>query len=930
MLSTKGFSSSKAAQEYYSHGDYYGSEGEGVWYGQGTEDLGLKGNFNAKNNKEFQVILEGYLPSGDRLGKRTLEGVEHRPGMDLTFSSPKSISIEMLVNATKEEKRKLEQARTRAIKKTLDFIEKEGYVFVRKGAQGLEKERVHKLTFALFRHSTNRNNEPHDHIHCLLANMAKCSDGKYRSICWDDIFENNKKIGQYFRNFYALEVQNIGYEIRQVNLGHNNGSSFELIKIRQEKIDALSTRTKEIEEFCKKYGVTSSKGKKAITVNSRKAKQTFEEDYLKKAWKDFSEKVEQENTQYSQQKEQTKGIIATLLERVANIFELPKSMSNVKKEQKYIDTLTAKDIVNLCIKDLSNYNTVFSKDELLASACKYSIGKYSPLVLQKEINSRITKQELIARDNKFTVKELIEKERYVLHFAKQGLRKAKSIINKNVVQELVKQYESQARVTLNAGQIKVIKHVLTSEDKITAINGLPGVGKSTVLDAVRSIANHKIRAVGCSPTASAAKTLEQSSGIESITLHKFIGRHNQYLEGRESKIGLAKDIAAYRNTMLVVDESSLISTRQMYKVFKLASKLRFRILLVGDKNQLPAVEAGKPFDQLLQVINSVELTQIMRQKDINHRKAVIDSTRGEIENTFKIHQSNIKEVGGRIISNTVKEYFNLSKTERDNTIIMSPSRNLKDKINIEIVNKLQQTSQVTGDKIVVDILKQKDMTIADLSFANSYKIGDVVQFHKTYKRAGISQGDYLTVTNINNVSNSIGFSKNSKPIRFKLKADINYKGKFDVFEQDTMSLQEGLKIRITQNNTVHGLINSESAVISRINKTTIALQLNNETQKSIPLKDLKHIDYGYCSTVHFAQGKTEDKTLGAITADNKHLNNQKLWTVFLSRHKNTITCIVDDSSKLKSNIQKNSGDQQSALEFSNQQIEPKKSFSVRR
>lgn len=929
MLSTKGFSSSKSAQEYYSHGDYYGSEGEGMWYGMGTENLGLKGKFNAKNNKEFQAILEGYLPNGDRLGKRTLEGIEHRPGMDLTFSSPKSISIEMLVNATKAEKRKLENARTRAIKKTLDFIEKEGYVFVRKGAQGIDKERVYKLTFALFKHSTNRNNEPHDHVHCLLANMAKCSDGKYRSICWDEIFENNKKIGQYFRNFYALEIRDIGHEIRQVNLGYNNGSSFELTKIKQEKIDAFSTRTKEIKKFCEQYGVTSSKGKKAITVNSRKAKQTFEEDYLKNVWKDFSEKVEQENNQHLQQQEKTKGIIATLIERVASIFELPKSMINSEKEQKYIDTLSAKDIVDLCIKDVSNYNTVFSKDELLASACKYSIGKYSPLVLQKEINSRIAKQELIVRDNKFTVKELVEKERYVLHFAKQGLRKAKSIINKNVVQELVQHYESKTGFTLNPGQIKAVANVLTSEDKVTAINGLPGVGKSTVLDAVRSIACNKIRVIGCSPTASAAKTLEQSSGIESSTLHKFIGRYNKYIEGRGTEVGLAKERTAYKNTLLVIDESSLISTRQMYKVFKLSSKLGFRILLVGDKNQLPAVEAGKPFEQLLQIINSIELTQIMRQNNIDHRKAVIDSTRGDIESTFKIHQANIKEVRGRILSETIKQYSSLTKEERNNTIIMSPSRTLKDKINIKITESLQKDGQIRGKAVTADILKQKDMSIADRSFANSYKVGDVVQFHKTYKRAGISQGDYLTVTNINDVSNSICFSKNSKPVRFELKADINYQGKFDVFEKDKITLQEGLKIRITQNNAAHGLINSESAVIKGITKNIVDLQLNNGITKSISLKDLKHIDYGYCSTVHSVQGKTEDKTLGAITADNKYLNSQKLWTVFLSRHKNSITCIVDDSAKLKSNIQKNPGDQESALEFSNQQIKLKKSFSMK-
>lgn len=941
MLSTKGFLSSGAAKEYYSHGDYYGSEGEGLWYGKGIDDLGLEGHFNAKTSKEFARVLEGYLPKGDRLGRQGHTGIEHRPGMDLTFSSPKSLSIEMLVNSNKQEKRKLENARLKALKQTLSFIEKEGYVFVRKGAQGIEKEKVHNLTFALFRHSTNRNNEPHDHVHCLLANMAKCSDGKYRSICWDNVFENNKNIGQYFRNFLALEVQKLGYDIRHINLGHKNGSSFELSKVSQELIDSFSTRRKEIEELYVKYNVTTSKGKDAIVINSRKAKQKLEEDSLKNAWKELSERIKQDNTNTStnrylskqvlkDEQQKPESIVSQLIEKVANIFELPKKVETENPDQRYMDTVSVKDLVSLSIKDVSNYDSVFTKDELLVSACKYALGKYSPLQIQKEINKRIVKKELIIREDKLTVKELLQKERDILQFAKQGIKQSKFIINPTVVYELIKNYETKAGFSLNAQQVKAVKHVLTSEDKITAINGLPGVGKSTVLDAVRQISKEKVMHIGCSPTASAAKTLQLSSGIDSSTLHRFVGKYNGYTEGRGTKTGLEQIKQQYKNVLVIVDESSLIPTRMMWKLCKLSSTLGFRMVLVGDKNQLPAVEAGKPYEQMLKVIHSVELTQIMRQQNLSHRKAVIDSTRGEIDNTFKLHHSNIKEVGNGIVSNTLKEYFKLDQKERNSTLIISPSRLLRDKINNKIVEKLNKTSQVTGNKITVDILKQKDMSISDYSFANSYNSGDVVKFYKAFKRIGIEQGDYLTIESINTKSNSIVFLKNAKPVRFELKATTNYKDKLEAFEKAELILQEGIKIRITQNDQKHGLINSESAFIESINKNAVTLKLENQDIKTISLKDLRHIDYGYCTTVHSAQGKTEERILGAITADNKHLNSQKLWTVFLSRHKNEITCIVDDSAKLKSNIQKNTGSQISSLEFANEQIISKKTFSMRR
>ena len=53
MLSVRGFNSAKAARIYYSHGDYYGSEGIGIWYGEGAKELGLDGKFSAENDPKF-------------------------------------------------------------------------------------------------------------------------------------------------------------------------------------------------------------------------------------------------------------------------------------------------------------------------------------------------------------------------------------------------------------------------------------------------------------------------------------------------------------------------------------------------------------------------------------------------------------------------------------------------------------------------------------------------------------------------------------------------------------------------------------------------------------------------------------------------------------------------------------------------------------
>jgi conjugative relaxase-like TrwC/TraI family protein len=150
VLSVKPFSCSKAAGKYYSHGDYYGKEGVGLWYGKGASELGFKSEFEAKTDKNFNNTLNGQMLNGQVLGRRTKEGIEHRPGYDLTFSCPKSFSIKMLLYTDTKQRQAMEQALMTAVGNTLDFIESKGYLIARKGQGGIEKEQIKNLIFAKF------------------------------------------------------------------------------------------------------------------------------------------------------------------------------------------------------------------------------------------------------------------------------------------------------------------------------------------------------------------------------------------------------------------------------------------------------------------------------------------------------------------------------------------------------------------------------------------------------------------------------------------------------------------------------------------------------------------------------------------------------------------------------------------------------------
>ena len=94
-------SAAQGASYYQKDGDYAKDDPEhrdaSAWFGKGAEALGLTGPVDPDT---FRAILEGKVPdgSGTELGKRGRDGeITHRPGRDLTFSAPKSVSIAALV-----------------------------------------------------------------------------------------------------------------------------------------------------------------------------------------------------------------------------------------------------------------------------------------------------------------------------------------------------------------------------------------------------------------------------------------------------------------------------------------------------------------------------------------------------------------------------------------------------------------------------------------------------------------------------------------------------------------------------------------------------------------------------------------------------------------------------------------------------------------
>ena len=117
--------SSSQGASYYERDGYYAKDDPAhreasAWAGRGAGALGLSGPVDPDT---FKAVLEGTVPdgSGRRLGRggQHAEFV-HRPGRDLTFSAPKSVSLAALVGGDA----RVVEAHDKAVKRSLDWFEK--------------------------------------------------------------------------------------------------------------------------------------------------------------------------------------------------------------------------------------------------------------------------------------------------------------------------------------------------------------------------------------------------------------------------------------------------------------------------------------------------------------------------------------------------------------------------------------------------------------------------------------------------------------------------------------------------------------------------------------------------------------------------------------------------------------------------------------
>jgi hypothetical protein len=558
--------------------------------------------------------------------------------------------------------------------------------------------------------------------------------------------------------------------------------------------------------------------------------------------------------------------------------------------------------------------------------------------VEKTVRTLIREEKLIAgvgdQAHMLTTPAAIGFERALLDAVAQDHGRVTPIVADRGIAGALLQGAASARgsFVLNPGQEAAGRLLLSSSDRVVAVQGIAGAGKSTALGALADVARSEGRNVlALVPTHKLVADLSRSSGIETITTAKFVASHQWLLKDTVNADRLALAQAMFTNSVVVVDEASMLGTGQMTKLVGLANLLGFdRLALIGDKRQLAAVEAGKPFVQAQDKVETAELTENLRARHSLLRRAA-EHVNGDRpvaaldvlkpwtrDGAVEAPQLTTRDARRDwLVSTAASDYLALTPEQRDATLLISSSRSLGDALNRAVQAALIDEGRVGGEGVKLKVFDTLSLTREEERYPDKYPAAAIVEIGRDIKDQKIAAGS-ATVTGVKNgiveLTRSDGSVDHLNPRKLSDRRTAN---SFRIGTVKDIEIHENDKIRWTSNDRERGLLNATTARVVAIDAAGVTVRNADGIDVTLPTGDrmLKNLDLGYALNTHKVQGATEDRAIAVMDSSERSLTSAKLFLVNTTRPRDAITLVIDSYERIARGLAGNTGEKTSALEI---------------
>ena len=618
---------------------------------------------------------------------------------------------------------------------------------------------------------------------------------------------------------------------------------FEIAGIPKDVLGRFSRRTAQIEKIAEELGITDPDRKAELGAETREHKNN-------------------ELTTAELRREWEGRMTATERHTLEGVYSRATPFARPERGEK--------GAVDYAIEHSFIRDAVLPERKLATEALKRGLGA----VTVQGVTDELKKRPLIRSDIEgrlmATTKEMLALESKLIDFAKQGRGRFRPIGDSD---------RPCSRDWFNEGQKAAVRHVLGSRDRVMVIRGVAGTGKTTL---EQEIGERLVGAgkpiVALAQSVKARDVLREQAGFSSAdTVAMFLKNADMQ---QSAKGGV-----------ILVDEASLLGTRDMSRLFEIAETASARVLLVGDRRQHRSVTAGEPLKLLEERagLKVAEVTEILRQGG-DYKKAAKALSEGRTADAFvaldKLRW--IKEVPDEDRNRQLAEAYLVAVAEKKKNgehktaLVVSPTHAEGNRITEAIRSGLKAQGKL-GKERLINAWVPLHFTGPQKADATEYEPGYLVQFQQNAK--GHVKGSRLIV------------GEGAKP-------PVELAERFEVYRPVQLALAPGDRVRITAGGkTKNGQHRLTNGAILTVEGFTRRGDLIVDHGWVID-RDFGHLTHGYVTTSHASQGDTVDKVFVAISSESLPATNQRTAYVALTRGKEQAVIFTDDREELLKAVSK--------------------------
>lgn len=725
------------ARYYSKQSEYYlgGGEPAGRWISS-TNNFGVRHGAEV-DNALFERLHASLDADGQSLLSNSGDTAKRVGGIDLTLSAPKSVSV-VFALADDATRRAIERAQHEACEATIAFLERNA-AFCRRGKNGHRLERV-TLTVASFQHGEARPVEhddrkvyadPNLHTHAVLLNFSMRQDGTVGALDARHLFAHKMAAGAVYHLALSSNLQKLGFEIGEIG---KNGTFEVVVPLSEDARDGSiaqnfaalqrhwSARRREVEQAMATEGLSTAEAPAlaaAIALGTRSSKHQDRPTDRFELWA---------------------GEAAPFLDVDRFMANLRTSRTWEHAEQE--ELIAAR--VGAVPAELTEHESVFERRHLYAAVATALVGTGADAMrVEQEVDRLLDGGRVVelGRDALqqpvYSTPEQIAIERELVAVAERLTRERRAAPDPQYVLRLCRERGLSAEQTRAA-------QMATSSAAIAVIEGAAGSGKSTTLAAIVAayardngtglpFAGAARRVIGTSQSWKVAREL-QKLGIEAMATDAWLAR--------------TKEPFLDANTVLVVDEAGLLSSRQMLAIVKRAEEAGAKIIATGDREQLVALGAGPGLSILASVTGATRVDTIVRQREAWMRTAVTDFAKGRAKQGLAAFEERglLQFASGEkaTVARVVDAWENAQRAGPNASVLLIAKTNVQVRaINDEVRVRLKRDGRIIGEDIEVAAV-----TPSGHGQTLAFAIGDEIRFLVRHDRLAVINGTTATITGI--------------------------------------------------------------------------------------------------------------------------------------------------------------------------------------